>query len=245
MKCALSIAALVMMAGAAQGQVLINEVLGSTGGTDAEFIELVNTGAAPVDISGYQIELWDSDVADAGTPDAGSPYVVGGGTILAPGAVWTIANDVAFDLTFGTGYYQSPNPTTWMGQSFNADEQFAQNSIENSSYTIVLTDASGVPILDSWYFSDGGAGDFANRAGTPITAGIDVPLDGSFLAPGFARTDYLGNGVLLPFSTPGFGPPELNDGTLAGGTPGINQVPAPGALALAGLGGLVGIRRRR
>ncbi len=240
MKKLVGIAALVAFAGAAQGQVVISEVLGSTGGTDAEFIELANIGGAPVDISGYQIELWDSDAAAIPSQDAGSPYIVSAGVTLNPGEVYTFGGSIA-----SGGVYAAPNPTTFNGQPFTFDQTLPANAIENSSYTIILTDSTGTPVLDSWFFSDDDAGDFANRNGSAISPSINVPLDGSFLAPGFARTDTAGNGVLLHFSTPGFGPPELNDGTIQGGTPGIYQIPTPGALALAGIAGLAAGRRRR
>jgi MYXO-CTERM domain-containing protein len=245
---AIGLGALLALAGIANGQVVISEVLGSTSGTDWEFIELVNLGAAPVDISGWAIELWDSDAgAQFGTLDAASPYTVVGGTVLAPGEVWVIGNSLAFDGDSSTpGPTNFPNPDgyddgigneSFNGVDFFRSQPFGNNSIENSSYTAVLADA-GQNQVDSWFFSDGGAGDLPNRAGTVFVPNFIVPLDGSFLAPGAYR---VGTSVSLL----NFGQADLNNGTLAGGTPGYNQIPAPGALALAGLAGLAASRRRR
>ncbi len=237
----IGIAALAALAGSASAQIAISEILGSTGGSDWEFVEIVNLGNAPVDITGYSVEFWDSDIAAIPGLDGASPYFVAGNVTLNPGDVYVWANGNAINGTGAGGY----NGSTYNGVPFSFDAPLPSNAIENSAYTAILADNGGVAV-DSWYFSDGGEGDgdIPNRNGTPIAPNFSVPLDGSFLAPGAYR---VGNalGGLLYFNTPTFGPPELNDGTLAGGTPGYNQVPAPGALALLGLGGLAAGRRRR
>lgn len=224
MKSIIAAAGIVALAGAANANVVISEVLGSTSSTDWEFIELANTGAAPVDISGWTIELWDSD--DGGTfggSDAGSPYIVPAGTVLNQFDVFTFGGALA-----ASGY----GPAAF-------DAALPSNAIENSSYTIVLTDALSNP-LESIFVTDGDPGDLANRSGTPIVADITVGPDGPFLPAGFARTDLSGGFTLLNFQTS-----DLNDDTLEGGTPGIYQIPTPGAAALLGLAGLAGVRRRR
>ncbi len=242
MKQAMGIAALLVVAGAANGQVVISEVLGSTSSTDWEFMELINLGAAPVDISGWSLELWDSDAGAAfGTLDAASPYVVNPGTVLAPGQVWVIGNATAFDGGGPNpdGYDNGSGNESYAGVDFFRNQALPANAIENSSYTVVLADA-GLTLQDSWFFPDSDinvSGDLPNRAGVVIAPNYVAPLDGgTFLAAGA----YLQSGTLnlLSFSS-------LNDGTLAGGTPGYNQIPAPGAFALAGLAGLVTSRRRR
>jgi hypothetical protein len=74
---------------AAPGVIRINEILGSTSGVDAEFIELFNTTSAPIDISGWSLNLFDSDAGSQfGLPDGGSPYVIPSGTILKSGAIF-------------------------------------------------------------------------------------------------------------------------------------------------------------
>ncbi len=245
----LGIAALAALAGAASGQIVISEILGSTGGSDWEFIEIANIGNTPVDITGYSVELWDSDVdripeLDGQNPP--SPYFVNGNVTLAPGAVYVWMNDFAKNGNGvpNSGYINSGN--TFNGMPFSFNTTIGADSIENSAYTAVLADNNG-DLVESWYFSDGGEGDgdYPNRNGAAIVPDVSVPLDGgAFLNSGWARTG-VNTFTDLNFRTPTFGAPELNDGTIAGGTPGINQIPAPGAVALAGLAGLAAGRRRR
>lgn len=220
-----AIAAVAGFAAAASADVVISEILGSTSGTDWEFVEIVNLGAAPVDITGWTLELWDSDAGSGfGGADGSSPYDFGG-TVLNPGDTFVIGNGPAM-----SGYPQPP---------YRFDQSWADNSVENSSYTAILADA-GSGVMDSVFVTDGGDGDAANRAGASITPDMVVGPDGSFLPAGFARTDASGGHLILYFDTG-----MLADGTIQGGTPGINQIPAPGALALLSLTGLGVARRRR
>ncbi len=214
------------IAAAANADIVISEILGSTSGSDWEYIELANTGAAPVNITGWSIELWDSDAGTGyGGMDGGAPYFVAGSFTLNPGAVYVLGNDLA-----QAGYPQPPF-------AFNTGLQ--ANAVENSSYTAILVDG-GASVMDSVFVTDGGAGDTANRAGGAITPNMVVGPDGTFLPAGFARTNTSGAHAILFFDTT-----MLADGTIEGGTPGIYQIPAPGALALLGLGGMVATRRRR
>ncbi len=211
------IALIAGVAAGANASVTINEVLGSTAGTDREFIELYNTGGSSVDISGWTIELWDSDAgAQFGGADGGTPYIINLGSSIAAGGYFTIANALA-ETEYG----------------FTADQQQAI-SIENSAYTMVLRDALS-NIIETIYVADGGAGDAANIAGTIITADYTVGPDGTFLPAGFYRIgDGSANLGILEFDQPS-----------PSATPGRANIPAPAALAVLGLGGLVAGRRRR
>ncbi|WP_420587948.1 lamin tail domain-containing protein [Marivita sp.] len=218
MKNAFALALVATAATAASANVVVNEVVGSTTGPDPEFIELYNTGAGAVDLTGWQIELWDSD-SDAGGSgfggaDGTAPYALSGS--IAAGGFWTIANgEAASQLGF-------------VGDAF-----FGNNSIENSSYTLILRNDLG-DIVNSIFFWDSGAGDQANDAGTIITPDLTVGPDGTFLAPGFYR---VGDGS----ST--IAQHDFSDFTDY--TPGAANVPAPAGLAVAGLGLLAAGRRRR
>lgn len=208
------------MVSAANAAIVINEVLGSTTGTDSEFIELWNSGPGPVDISGWRVELWDSDAgASYGGSDGGAPYIVPAATTLAAGDYWVMAN-----TTFGTFYSASLR-----------DQLIQENAIENSSYTIILKD-SVLAAVDSFFVTDGGAGDSANDAGAahvPISG--TVGPDGSNLPAGFYR---VGDGnaatALLEFS------PQ----PAPSATPGAANIPEPASVALLGLGALAVLRRR-
>lgn len=210
--------ALIAAATAANADVVVNEVVGSTTGADVEFVELYNTGATAINLTGWTIELWDSD-SDAGGSgfggaDGTAPYALSGS--IAAGGYWTIANgEAASQLGF-------------IGNAI-----FGNNSIENSSYTLILRDNNGTAV-NTIFFWDSGAGDQANDAGTIVTPDFTVQPDGGFLAAGFYRAgDGSDNIVMHNFS-------DFSDYT-----PGAANVPAPGALALLGLGGLAASRRRR
>ena len=208
--------ALIAAAGSiASADVVINEVLGSTSGADNEFIELYNTGGSAVSLAGWTIELWDSDAGSQFGGADGGTPYALGGSIAA-GGHWTIANAGAQAL-----------------YGFTADIN-QEIAIENSSYTMVLRDDLA-NIINTIFVTDGGAGDAANIAGTLITPDLTFGPDGSFLPAGFYRvgdgSDTLG---LLEFGQPS-----------ASATPGAANIPAPAALAVLGLGGLVAGRRRR
>ncbi len=189
----------------ANADVFINEVLGSTTGSDTEFIELYNSGPSSVDISGWEIELWDSDDGSAyGTADGTSPYVIPPSTTLAAG-----------------GYYLIANGLTETAYSVTADLSFPDNSIENSSYTIILTSSTGGPIVDSAFVVDDGPSDSANRAGSPITPNVSIGPDGTFLPAGFYRVGDGNPTVALleysPIPAPSATPGAANSGSVATG----------------------------
>lgn len=158
--------------------VVINEVLGSTPGADAEFVEIYNSGTEAVDISGWTITLYESDEfvpGGSGATDSESPYVIG-----ADGAPVSLE---------GQGYYLLANELAQATESFGvvADQSLPDSAIENSSYTVVLADSSGETI-NAIFVTDGGAEDAANIAGTAITPDGSVGPDGSFIPAGFTRT---------------------------------------------------------
>lgn len=170
--CIALVSAFGLFGGNANAAIVLNEVLGNTTSTDTEYIELYNTGPGSVDISGWEIELWDSDVGGSfGLADAASPYVIPAATSLPAGGYYLLANSEAESL-FGV----------------TADLALPNNAIENSSYTIILADGSGGTVIDSFFLTDGGAGDEPNRAGvTPFTPTATIGPDGTFVPAGFYR----------------------------------------------------------
>jgi MYXO-CTERM domain-containing protein len=216
MKFTTAIAALAGIAAATNASVTINEVLGSTTGSDTEFIELYNTTGAAVDLTGWSIELWDSDVDSSGFmgADGGAPYALSGS--IAAGGYFTLGNAQA---------------QAFLG--FTADITIGANSIENSSYTMILRDGMGA-MVESLFVTDS-VMDVANDGTMAITPDFTVGPDGTFLPAGVYR---LGDG------NANFGILEF-DQVPASATAGYANIPAPGALALLGLGGLATARRRR
>jgi predicted extracellular nuclease len=179
------IAAVLLAAGTqVNADVVINEVLGSTTGSDSEYIELFNSGDSTVDISGWQVELWESDSGSSfGNTDAGSPYIVPNNTVIEAGSFFLFANELA--------------QSTY---SVNADVTIRANAIENSSYTMVLRDTDN-NVINTIFVTDGGASDQANIAGTVITPDLIIGPDGSFLPAGFNRVpDASDNITILEFS---------------------------------------------
>ncbi len=216
MKFTTAIAAIAGIAAATNASVTINEVLGSTASTDSEFIELYNTTGGAIDLTGWSIELWDSDADTAGFmgSDAGAPYALSGS--IAAGGYFTLGNAQA---------------QAFLG--FTADITFGANSIENGSYTMILRDGMG-DLVEAVFVTDNVA-DVANDGTNPITPDLTVGPDGTFLPAGFYRVgDGSSTTAILEFDQ---APPSA--------TPGAANLPTPGALALLGLGGLATARRRR
>ena len=199
-------------------QVVLNEVLGSTTSDDTEFIELYNAGGAAVDITGWYIDLWDSDAGTSfGLADDGAPFVFPTASIPA-GGWYLLANDLA-EAAF----------------SVTADLAIQQNAIENSSYTMILKDSGGVSI-NSLFMTDGGDGDAANDAGTLITPDLTFGPDGTYLPAGCYRVGD-GNPTLAML--------EFSPIPAPSATPGGPNIPEPASLTLLALGGLAVLRRRR
>ncbi len=178
--------ALLMLAASstAGSNVVVNEVLGSTTSSDTEYLELFNSGTSAVDISGWSITLYDSDDGSSfGGTDGGSPYVVPAGTTLEAGQFFLFANQLAQD-------------------AFNvtSDVTIQANAVENSSYTVVLTDAAD-NVINTIFVVDNGTNDAANIAGNLITPDLMIGPDGTNLPAGFTRSPDGSNTLaLLEFS---------------------------------------------
>jgi len=158
-------------ASAAQADVVINELLGSTTSTDTEFVELYNSGIAEVDISNWTLTFYDSDfdTTSFGGTDGGSPFTIPAGTVLAPNTHYLFGN-AEFISIFG----------------ITPDVALANNFIENGSYTAVLADSLGTPV-NVIFVVDADTGDLANIDGLSVTPDTTIGPDGTNLPAGFTR----------------------------------------------------------
>ena len=199
----------------AHADVVVNEVLGSTAGVDAEYVELYNAGDAPVDAGGWSVELWESDAGDRfGEADAASPYIVPAGTVIAAGAHFLFANDAA-----ATAFGLTP------------DAALPGNAIENGSYTLVLRDANG-DVRQVFFVTDGDTDDAANVGGSLVTPDESFGPDGTFLPPGFTRTsDGAADFALLGFTV---GDPSQTPAASGGGG---GTAPPAGAVTIMAIQG--------
>ena len=153
----------------ARGQVQIGEAYLSSFGADVEYVELVNVGHSRLDLAGYRLACYISDVEDPhyGTWGA-NPYApyVWSGYLDVHGAA-AMGNGLAVEI-FGTEAFGGLLP-------FNA--------FPNGAATLVLPDASG-QILDAVFFDDGRGVNVPNAAGVEIVPSIVV---GGVGAGGFVR----------------------------------------------------------
>ncbi len=195
----------------ASAQVVINEVIGSTTGTDTEFIELYNAGATTINISGWSIEVSDSD-AGTGYGNVDATIAIPTSPALAPGEYCLLG---------------SPTFTTVFG--ITPDIPFPDNTLENGSYTIILKNAASV-IQSSAFVVDTGAGDMPNDGGTTITPDISVGPDGTFLPAGFTRVPDGGAATaILEFSpAPAPSATPMKHTTVTAGCVPISQVQGNG-----------------
>ena len=149
--------------------VMLNRVLGSTTGSDVEFVELIGTPGES--LAGLSVIVTESDdQSDTG------------------------AIDFRIDLPDGaaigdTGFYLIGNDLV-QSQFGVAPDLLMTGSIENSSYTIALVETDSIigetaaevgSVLDAVGVSDGGATDVF-FFGAPV-----LGPDGSFLPAGFSR----------------------------------------------------------
>ena len=144
------------------GVVRINAVLGSTTGTDSEYVELF--GVPGTSLDGLSVIVVESDdQASNGTIDRRID-LTGADTIGANG-FFLLANGLA-ETTYGV----------------TADKTISNNTIENSSYTLALVETSSLTgstvagtevVLDAVGVTDGEAGTSspsARRSSAPMAA---------------------------------------------------------------------------
>lgn len=155
---------------AAAGSILINEVLGSTTGPDAEYIELIGTPGAS--LAGLSLIVVEGD--------AGSP-------------VGNIDQRLDFgpeDAIAGNGFFLVAGVQAQLVYGVGTNLELPENFLENSSYTLALVETASLSdgavsgsevVLDAVGVTDGGPED-TFFFGAPV-----IGPDGSFLPAGVGR----------------------------------------------------------
>lgn len=185
---------------AAAGNVLINEVLGSTTSTDAEYIELIGTPGTSLD--GLSLIVVEGDTGSpVGSIDQRLDF--GPGDAIAGNGFFLVAS-VQAQLVYGVG----------------TNLELPANFLENSSYTLALVETASLSegavsgaevVLDAVGVTDGGDGDtfFFNA---PV-----IGPDGTFLPAGVGRivdgvdTDTAADWQILDFNNGAPNDPTLGE----------------------------------
>ncbi|CAG0950689.1 hypothetical protein PHYC_00184 [Phycisphaerales bacterium] len=228
----LSVLAVLCLAGTAQGVVTINEVRADQSGVDNdEYFEL----AGP-----------------AGMSLAGLTYLVIGDGTGASGVVETVVDLSAFSIS-ADGYFCAAETTFTLGGADTILAGANPLNFENTDNVthMLVSGFSGANLMDL-DTNDDGVLDL-----TPWSSMLDsiALVNGSM--PPMANVEWWYGPTVGPDGTfhpghayrfpNGSGPWNIGLFNVVGGqdTPGRANTPAPGALALLGLGTLVAMRRRR
>jgi MYXO-CTERM domain-containing protein len=254
------ILAVVGLASAANAQIVLNEIYVNPGGTDdaREYVEIC--GPAGSTISNLWLIEIEGDGTGAGVIDSvrnlsGLSFGSSGLLMLGEG----YETSVPWGVVAGTNYYNLNRGTP--------------STLENGSITFLLvsdftgavsndldTDNNGTFESTPWSSIVDGIGWAENDTGVNLFYGAGLgPFVGSFTPDAASRypTDTSANSAAAWWTgdidgTAGPLAVDYDQTRTAGGvfpgarlTPGSKNVPAPGSLALLGLGGLVAARRRR
>lgn len=212
--------------GVAGADVVITEIFYNLNGSESgatEWVEIYNSGSEAVDMSGWVYgDSQDGSFAGA----------FGGGTVLGAGevAVLCFQPETVFQSIWGSGV-----------RVIQLDTQVSlANSASPTNETVALFDASSV-LVDEVNFEVGSGGWPGSANGVSISLNADA-LDASLndLGASWSITEIGVNGGREALI---INPDIANATELDVSSAGV--VPAPGALALVALGGLVGARRRR
>jgi hypothetical protein len=213
---------------------------------------LASVAAADMTGYAYQNQYSVSAVDGFGAPDFN-------GTVVDIWLEFDDADDLLLniynfnDVNLGMTYYQSYTGQTWLPSNLGAP--FETPALQSAdSYVSIGGDGGSQPNangtgLDPNFGGGGAAGPEADAGwynsdpGTPIGAVMATAYTSTGLGVFIGRFSMNGSSISLEYST---GAATWNQGI---GTPGFQAdfevVPTPGALALLGLAGLAGRRRRR
>lgn len=237
----LTAAAATAIATVASGNIIISEIVDATlpGGLP-KYVELTNTGNSVIDLSGYSIGNYNNGGTTLG---GGSSTILSG--LLAPGASYTISYENG----------DSPGVGLFFDTYGFDPDNFDQGAFTNGDdvYALFLADGSGGSGEATGDGSDATLVDLYGVIGTDGTGEVWEYTDGySYRNPNVL----VGNPTFTPSEWTFGGANSLEDPSgddavelqliLDNTTPGThNFIPAPGALALLGLAGVAGTRRRR
>lgn len=221
----IGLAGLGVASGAASANVIFTEIFYNLNGSESgatEWVEIYNSGANAVDMSGWVYGDSQDNVFAGG---------FAAGTILGAGEVAVLAFQDAsvFQSIWGAGV-----------RVINIDTQISlANSATPTNETLALFDAFSNLVDEVNYETNMNGWPSANGASISL---LPSALDGSLndLGASWARTEIGVNGGREALI---INPDIANASALDVSSAGV--VPAPGAVALMGLGGLVAARRRR
>ncbi len=218
---AAGVAALMMIGGAAQADLLITGVFDAPlPGGDPKGVELTATEDIP-DLSIYGLETVGNGGVSNGVPDAGLPAVA-----LSAGDHYYVTNGDGVDFTQWFGFAPDFPSAPGAAVSHNGDDVIIvyESGVVHDQFGVTGVDGTGT----AWESLDGWA--YRNDNAT-ANAGAFVDTNWSYSGPNAWDGDD--------------GP--LDDGTNAGSSavmPLGTYVPEPASLALIGFGGLAMLRRR-
>lgn len=232
----------------ASADVLLSEIRIDNGGTDAEYLELFNTGTDPVDLSTYNVVvIGDGNGGDGSVEDVisfdglsiapGSPFLVlqssfTGIEIDADGSGTSVTNAVP-DLSDELAFENSDNLTFLLvtGYTAGAEDLDADDdgTLELPDGTVVIDAVSLVETPDS------GDAFYATTVG-----GVDVGPNGPFVPAHVFRSESSGSWIIGAFggrgtaTNPNFARLQLgDDGVALSDTPGvINPAVQTGSLEI-------------
>jgi MYXO-CTERM domain-containing protein len=221
----LALLAALGLAPASRGAVLITEVLYNESGSDVagEWVELHNTGGAPVDLSGYK---FGDEETQGGDSESGGMWQFPAGTTMAPGQTYVIATGAArFQSLYGFAPDFEVTPTDdaipdMVGHLGWVDPAEPNAMANGNDQVLLLGPSDEIVDMVSW----GNA--FAFDPGLP-----DGELDGQ----SYERISLFDTDTAADWQ---FGTPN-SPGTVP------TSVPEPAGLGILGLGGIALLRRRR
>ena len=222
----IGLAGLGVASGAASANVIFTEIFYNLNGSESgatEWVEIYNSGASDVDMSGW-VYGDSQDNAFAGGFAAGT--ILGAGEV----AVVTFQQASVFQSIWGADV-----------RVINIDTTISlANSASPTNETVALFDA-GMNLIDQVNYETNSNGWPSGANGATISL-LPSALDGSMndMGANWAITEVGINGGREALIV---NPDISNASALDVSSAGV--VPAPGAVALLGLGGLVAARRRR